>query len=213
MKWIEFVKKVNKLPVIDTEILLAGISNSMPVEVQISRWRKAKKLIQLKKGLYLLAEPYRKLPVCELSIASLLQKPSYISLEKALEYHGLIPEAVVTYTSVTTKRPRKMITEIGVFDYRHVKNSIFWGYETLVINKQTAFMASPEKALLDYFYLKGNKISEPYLEEMRLQNTEKLSIKKLLECAKRFKSPGILSAANIVVKYIESHEKKEKTLL
>jgi len=212
MKWEEFVKKVDNLAVIDTEILLAGVSNQVPVKVQISRWKNSKKLIQLKRGFYLLSQPYRKTAVNELFTASLLKKPSYISMEKALEYHNLIPEGVPVYTSVTTKRPEKLVTEIGAFDYRHIKNSLFWGYDSININKQTAFIATPEKALLDFFYLKGEKKSTGYLNEMRLQNLEKVDIDKLLKCAERFKSPGILHVARAIAKYIDLYKKEEKTL-
>ncbi|MFH1441416.1 MAG: hypothetical protein ABIH18_05205 [Candidatus Omnitrophota bacterium] len=212
MKWEEFIKKAGNLPVVDTEILLAGLPNSRPLKVQISRWRASGKLIQLKRGIYLLDEIYRKVETNGFYIASLLKQPSYISLEKALEYHGLIPEAVYVYTSVTTKRQGEFVSKAGRFDYRHIKKSLFWGYNSLTINNQTAFIALPEKALLDFFYLKDVKISLDYLEEMRLQNTEKINFDKLLECAKKFKKPSILRAAELIKEYIVKCRKKEKTL-
>lgn len=207
MKFEEFIKLLGNMPVIDTENLLAGVAAPEAMKVQISRWEKADKIIQLKRGIYLLAEPYRKTDIYELYIASLLKKPSYISLEKAFEFHGLIPEAVRVFTSVTTKRPCEFVTKVGAFDYRHIKSSLFWGYNSVTLNKQTAFVASPEKALLDYFYLKGVKISFDYLEGLRLQNEEQVDIEKLLKYAKRFKKPMILKAAETIRDYIESLNK------
>jgi len=204
MRWEEFIKSLGNLPVIDTELMLSGVTNPKPVKVQISRWAKAGKLIQLKRGVYLFSEDYRKTEVYEPYIASILKKPSYISLEKALEYHGLIPEAVPVYTSVTTKWPRKFTSKIGVFDYRHIKNSLFWGYEPVIQKKQTGFMAMPEKALLDLIYLRGIKVSPEYLEELRLQNTEKIDAARLLEFAGRFNKPGIFRSANIIKKFIST---------
>jgi len=61
MNWDEFLKLTGELPVIETENLYAGISDPTSIEVQISRWKKAGKIIQHKKGIYLLAEPYRKI--------------------------------------------------------------------------------------------------------------------------------------------------------
>lgn len=212
MKWEEFVKIVGNLPVIETELLLAGVSNTGPVKVQISRWQKAGKLAQLKRGIYLLSEPYRKIDIYEPYLASLLKKPSYLSLEKALEYHNLIPEAVMVYTSVTTKRPGKFTSEAGTFDYRHIKNSLFWGYRSVTVNKQTAFVASAEKALLDFFYLKGVGITTEYLKELRLQNTGRIDLSKLFAYGQRFKKPGILSVCETIKKYIEAHKDEEKTL-
>jgi len=210
MRWEKFVAKFNKLPVIDTEIFLAGVTDPRPLKVQISRWQKARKLIQVKRGIYLLAEPYRRVEVCEFYLASLLKKPSYISLEKALEYYDLIPESVSVYTSVTTKRPGRFSSEVGVFDYRHIKNSFFWGYNSITLNKQTGFIASAEKALLDFFYLKGVKISLDYLEEMRLQNAQQINLEKLAEYAKKFKKPGMLYVAQVISKYISTASKRKK---
>ncbi len=202
MKWHEFLKKAGNLPVIDVEILLAGVADTRPVKVQISRWVKSGKLIQVKRGIYLLSKDYRRKEVFEPYLASILMSPSYISLEKALEFHGLIPESVPVYTSVTTKRQAKYATKAGVFSYRRVKKPLFWGYDPISMDKQTAFVAFPEKALLDLFYLNGMKISPSYLEELRLQNTEKIDAARLLAFAKRFKSRGIMTAAKMVVNYI-----------
>lgn len=204
MKWDEFLKKVDKLPAVITELLLSGVPDQGPFKVQISRWQKAGKLIQLKRGIYLLSDAYRKTSVYEPYIASILKAPSYISAEKALEYHNLIPEAVAVYTSVTPKRPGRIITKIGTFDYRHIKRSLFWGYESVTVNKQTAFIARPEKALLDLCYLKGMKISQDYLEGLRLQSTEKIDTDKLFKSAARFKKPGILKAAGEIKKYVDT---------
>jgi predicted transcriptional regulator of viral defense system len=212
MEWPDFLKQWGNLPAIDTENLLAGGLNSASIQVQISRWEKAGKLIQLKRGIYLLAEPYRKVEVYEPHLAGILKQPSYISLEKALEYHSLIPEAVPVYTSVTTKGPAKFISKLGVFNYRHIKKTLFWGYQSVTVNKQTAFFASPEKALLDFFYLNGLKISHEYLKEMRLQNVERINLEKLSAYGRKFKKPGILNAVKIIEKYITLYKKEEKIL-
>lgn len=212
MKFEEFVKKSGKMPVIDVENLLSGVSDPLPLKVQISRWVKAGKLIQLKRGFYLLAEAYRKSDICEPYIASILKVPSYISLEKALEYHDLIPEAVTVYTSVTTKRQGRFVSKIGIFDYRHIKRPLFWGYKSVVVNKQTAFIAFPEKALLDLCYLNGMRISQDYLEGLRLQNMEKINVDRLFQFAKKFKKPGMLKVAKEIEKYMNSNTKSEKAL-
>ena len=212
MKLEEFLKRVGNLPVIETESLLAGVSDQRALKVQISRWQKAGNLIQLRRGIYVLSEPYRKTEAFEFYLASVLKNPSYISLEKALEYHGLIPDAVPVYTSVTTKRPGRFASEIGVFDYRHIKNGLFWGYESVTVNKQTGFVASPEKALLDTCYFKGSDISGAYLKELRLQNIGKIRIDKLRRYAKKFRKPGAVAAAKAIETYINSCEDGEKAL-
>ncbi|MDD5692569.1 MAG: hypothetical protein PHP10_05275 [Candidatus Omnitrophica bacterium] len=212
MKLEEFLKRVRGMPLIDAENLLAGVTDPGPVKVQLSRWRKSGKLIKLKNNIYLLAENFRKVDIYEPHIASVLKKPSYISLEKAFEYHGLIPEGVPVYTSVTTKRPERILTPIGAFDYRHIKNSLFWGYDSVIVNKQQAFIAQPEKALLDFFYLKGLGVDDGYLEEMRLQNFSKINCNRLITYAKRFERPGVLKVARMLKSFVFEHKKEEKHL-
>jgi predicted transcriptional regulator of viral defense system len=206
------LKITRNLPVIDTEILLSGITLTTGIKVQISRWVGQHKLIQLKRGIYVLTEPYRKIEIFEPFIASILKKPSYISMEKALEYHNLIPEAVTIYTSVTTKRPGKIFSEIGIFDYRHIKTSLFWGYDSISVHNQVAFIAFPEKALLDLIYLRSGKISKDYLEELRLQNVDNINVKTLFDYAARFKKPSMLTAVNIIAEYIKYYKKGRKIL-
>ncbi len=204
MEWESFLKITRTLPLIDTENLMVGSSDPSSVQVQISRWHKAGKIIQLKKGIYLLAEPYRKVEVYEPYIAAVLKRPSYISLEKALEYHNLIPEAVSVYTSVTTKRGARFESEAGIFDYRHIQESLFWGYASHTVNQQTSFIAVPEKALLDFFYLKKIKMSLDYVREMRLQNLASINIKTLETHARRFAKPAMMTVAAAIKEYASS---------
>jgi predicted transcriptional regulator of viral defense system len=212
MKWENFVKKVAKLPVIDTELLLAGVKDPKPFKVQVSRWQKTGKLLQLKRGFYVLSETYRQAPLFEPYVSFLLKRPSYLSLEKALEYHGLIPEGVPVYTAVTSKRAARFSSEVGVFTYRHIKQSLFWGYESVMVNSQTGFIALPEKALLDVVYFHGMNITLKYLEGLRLQDVDKINPEILLKLAGRFKSLGMMRAAAVIKKYIEQHKKSEKQL-
>ena len=211
MKWEGFVNKFGQLPVIDTKFLLAGVKDLEPFKVQISRWQKAGKLLQLKRGFYTLSETYRKTPLFEPYISFLLKKPSYLSLEKALEYHGLIPEGVPVYTAVTSKRAAKFSSEAGVFTYRHIKQPLFWGYASVTLNSQNGFIAAPEKALLDLVYFHGMNISLKYLEGLRLQHVDKLNPGILLKFAGKFKSLGMLRAGSVINKYIAQY-KSEKQL-
>lgn len=212
MELKNFLQKIQEFPLIDTKILSSQDRNSLSLKVQISRWVRSGKLIQLKRGIYLLAEPYRKISASEFYIAGILKSPSYVSLEKALEYHGLIPEAVTVFTSVTTKRPESFETPVGRYEYQHVKPSLFWGYTSLNMNGQTAFMATPEKALLDFFYLKHIKVSMEYLKEMRLQNVEEIKVKRLLEYGKRFKKKNLQKTVKLLEQYIKEEMKGVKQL-
>lgn len=50
--------------------------------------------VQLRRKLYALATPWRRVHPHPFLIANELHHPSYVSLQSALAYHGMIPEAV-----------------------------------------------------------------------------------------------------------------------
>lgn len=189
------------MPLIETNALLINEKHPVRFLVQINRWVKAGKLVQIKRGAYLVTPEYRITPVFEPFLASALVRPSYISLEKALEFHGLIPDAIGTFTSVTTRRPVIYGVENLRFEYRHARSSLFWGYQAVVRNGQTGFIALPEKALLDLFYLTRRKISPDYLYELRLQNLDKINWTGLHEFACRFRNPRINKASIMLQNY------------
>ena len=212
MNYEAFMKLVRDLPVIETENVVEGFTGRNALEVQMTRWTKQGKLVQLRRGLYVLSGPYRKADPSEFYLASIIRRPSYLSLEKALEYHDLIPEGVAAYTSVTTKRPARYATGFGTFDYRHIQASLFWGYEGVAARHGTAFVALPEKALLDLFYLKPLQPSRDCLEGLRLQTMEKINKERLFAFARRFKKPKILKAAREIEAYRSASQNSEKVL-
>lgn len=109
-------------------------------------------LISIKKGLYVAgpASGINKRPEPYL-LANHLSGPSYVSIDSALSYHGLIPERVYTITSVTVKTSREFYTPIGVFSYTHLPLPYYiFGIRREEVNtNQYALMACPEKALFD----------------------------------------------------------------
>jgi hypothetical protein len=117
MKWDELLTQIGDEPVFRTGFL-AGTGESLPVlRLQLSRWVKAGRLIQMAKGLYVLAEPYRKRAVHPFVLANAMKKASYVSLQSALGHFGMIPEHVPMVSSVTTQRPARVETPVGRFLY------------------------------------------------------------------------------------------------
>jgi len=107
-------------------------------------------IVRIKKGLYCFGEVFRKEPLSREHLANLIYGPSYVSLEYALSYHGLIPERVEVITSVTTRRSRDFDTPFGTFTYRMLKGPRYAIGAILEKAGRTPFLvASPEKALTD----------------------------------------------------------------
>lgn len=108
-------------------------------------------LQQVKKGLYIAGPAITELKPDPFLVANHILGPSYVSLESALSFHGLIPERVYTITSVTTKATRAYTTPMGTFSYTRLPLPYYsYGIRSMQIGPQHWIMiAQPEKALLD----------------------------------------------------------------
>jgi predicted transcriptional regulator of viral defense system len=210
MKWEELLRQVAGEPVFRAGFL-AGSGESLPVlRLQLSRWVGAGKLIQLAKGLYTLAEPYRKLAPHPFVVANAMKKASYVSLQSALAHFGMIPEHVPTVTSVTTQRPSRVETSLGRFLFRHIKREWFSGYTQEDLGSgQKAFVATPEKALLDLVYLTPGADRYEFLTELRLQNFTRLDRDTLVKLARTSKSPKLQRAVNLIEKVVDEEGGRE----
>jgi predicted transcriptional regulator of viral defense system len=144
---------------------------------------KTGKLIRLKKGLYVVSPKITNETLSKNLISNHLYGPSYVSLESALSYYGLIPERTVVSYAVTSKRKKHFETPLGNFEYISVPTSYFSiGLRQETQNKQYTFLiASPVKALCDLIITKAgirfqskNAIKKFLLEDLRF-DTHSLS--------------------------------------
>ena len=103
-------------------------------------------------------------------MANVMYAHSYISLETALGYYGLIPESVYQITSCSTRKTKSFNTPLASFRYRSVSPACFFGYG-IEQRDHDIFMASPEKAVLDYLYFR-TQFDEHDFYEWRLNITE-----------------------------------------
>jgi len=120
----------------------------------------AGEVIRLKPGLFLLQPSFRKSDPHPYVVAALLHAPSHISLETALSYHGLIPEAVYQTASVTMARSRSFDTPIGRFTFQRVpaRNPRAGVQAVKLGNNAWAFVASALRAIADIVYLRRSVV-------------------------------------------------------
>lgn len=142
----------------DYPLLTSVLSPYQDARRKINELLKAEIIIRVKKGLYVFGPEYNLAPVCKELLANLIYGPSYISLEYALAFHGLIPERVETLTSVTPQRDKRFETPLGRFTYKYLAIEKYSHEIQQVMLDQThpVLMASAEKALCDYVVV--NKI-------------------------------------------------------
>ncbi|MDP8214381.1 MAG: hypothetical protein RAO92_01450 [Candidatus Euphemobacter frigidus] len=195
MKWEELLKIVADEPVFTSAFLMTGGISVRDLRLQLSRWVRASRIVQLRRGLYILAPPYRKIDPHPFLLANALKSASYVSLQSALAHYGMIPEYTPVVTSVTTGRPERIQTALSLFAFSHVKKSWFTGYRRVEVTPgQPAFLASPEKCLLDLVYLTPRADSMEYLRELRLQNLDRLEMLELFRIARVSGRPKLIRA-------------------
>lgn len=130
-----------------------SITNKNSLSKKIQSLEQKKLIRRLINGKYALSIS----PVSEFKIAQFILSPSYISLESALSFHGIITGFPYSITSITTKTTKTYIIDKKEFSYSHLAPKFLWGYE-----KQEDFLiATKEKALLDYCYLSFKGIKTP----------------------------------------------------
>jgi len=205
MEFKKLVEIVGDEPVFETALFLAGDVNPGDVQRQLSRWKKSGQLYQMRRGLYALAPPFQRNKPHPFVIANRLVPGSYITCQSALGYYGLIPEYVPMTTSVSSARPGHWETPLGTFQFRHIKAELLRGYRLTELSVgQRAFIATPEKALLDLIYLHPGADRQDYLGELRLQNLEHLNPDELKRLADLIDIPKLKRAAKQIDEMIHT---------
>ena len=195
MKFEQLLDLIGNLPWFDfaTVLQLSG-EPRQSLRVRLYEWRKAGKLITLRRGMYTLAAPYRRTVLHPASLSNHLYPPSYLSTHWALSFYGLIPEKVVIYTAATSRVPRRFENDFGVFQYSNIKQALFFGYQAVEMDGEKVLMATPEKALLDFWHLHSGAWDVDRMQAMRFQNFDVVSIKRLRDNAERFGKPRLWAA-------------------
>lgn len=213
MEFLELLRIVGEEPVFETGLLLAGEVDPGHIRRQLTRWKNAGRIYQLRRGLYALAPPHQKVVPHPFLIANRMVQGSYVSLQSALAHYGLIPEYVPVTLSVTTGRPASWETPLGRFRYRHLQRSFFVGYRRLELgDDQHAYVATPEKAFLDLVYLQAGADAPAYLQELRLQNLDQFDVGALRGLVGQLAKPKLERAAAWVVAQAEREAAEYETL-
>ncbi|OQC62840.1 MAG: hypothetical protein BWX49_01542 [Bacteroidetes bacterium ADurb.Bin008] len=193
----KIVNQTSGIPV-NSAVLRAFLSNLKYPKNRISLMEKNGELIRLKRDLYVYNNP----SISKELIANHLYGISYISLETALAFYGMIPERVYAIRSVTTKRAKTFTTPVGIFEYRTVDPEYFSiGIKQEIIDNQFAFLiATPTKAICDMVVL------TPYL---RLQSARAMKEYLFDDLRIDFESIGSLNR-DVVRQCIETGKKKSE---
>jgi hypothetical protein len=183
MRYLEFhhlFKQFIVISLADIKLVKPDFDHRRLVE-----WQQKGYLTQLRRGYYIFTDRTKHLNEESLFlIANKIYFPSYVSLETALHYYNFIPEAPFTVTSISSRKTKQFQTPVANFSYSSVKSNLMTGYLLVDIesnerttasansNNQSAKLAYPEKAILDYLYLNPKLMSLDDIEALRLNKAE-----------------------------------------
>jgi len=188
MKWLDFRGVLEKKRVLLFSSRNARAILGVPQKealVTMHRWAKRGLIHRLRRDLYALgsaslSDPY---------VANKLYEPSYISLEFALSYYGIIPESVYAITSITPRSPKRFEVQGKAFTYRHIKKTAYAGYQTRQQQGLTFYIAEPEKAFVDLLYFRVLSRQRP----LSRFSKARLNKDRALHFAKMFKNKKLTS--------------------
>lgn len=191
-------KILEKIPydtITDTELAVLLDGSQASRYNQVKRALANGELIHIRRGVYALAKRYQRQPINPFALAQKVYGPSYISLESALSYHGLIPEGVYTVSSACLKRSREFKTPLGVYSFTQIPQRAFSsGVDRIEIGREVFLLATPIKALTDYVFSRHPDFQniELFLESLRIEMTDlKLDNEEIQSLSASFESPRI----------------------
>jgi predicted transcriptional regulator of viral defense system len=137
----------------------------------LGHWVRQGYLVRLRQGYYTFPA-FRESTEFTHYFANIIYKPSYISLQTALSFYGIIPEAVPEITSITTLKTKTFSNDFGVYSFKNIKPDLMFGYDLRAMEGDRRIMfATPEKALTDLLYLYPFYNTEREIEELRLDES------------------------------------------
>jgi len=168
-----------------------GISTSS-AKVSASRYVKLGVLVRIKRNMYVLREVWNAAGREEkFLIANLGQAPSYISLMTALDYYEITTQVQRDFfESIAVKRTKEIQIGDTLFRYSKVTSAFYFGFK----KEKDFFIATPEKALLDAFYLMSYG---RYALDISAVDAEKLDRDEIRRLSKEFP----LKTKNMLKKY------------
>jgi len=198
-------------PYVDAQTLLTLLSEYRKPREWILRMVKKGHLIRLKNGFYLIEDKIKRelhswIPYEQ--IANLLYGPSYVSLEWALSFYGMIPERVYSLTSMTLGSHKEYNTPIGTFTYDNLslkRYSIGITQKPSMHSIGNFLIATPEKALVDWIFKTCKGFNKTMLKtdileskRMNVDSIRQLDKNLLMEIAESYRAKIVDELVNVI---------------
>lgn len=127
----------------------------LSAKVTAVRFVKNGMLVRLKRNIYVLRERWDRIDTEEKFIlANVIQSPSYVSLMSALGHYQITTQIQRDFIeSAAINRTKQIEIKGSAFKYTKIDKRLYFGF----VKENRFFIAIPEKAFLDAFYLMSLK--------------------------------------------------------
>lgn len=149
------------------------ITDQNTVYKKLQRLEKKTVIKKLLKGKYLFL--FGK--INDFTMANFLYQPSYVSLESALSFYGIITGFSYKITSISLKKTKNLLIDNKELSYSQIDKELFFGYE----KKDNFLIAEPEKAIFDYIYFSQKGLRSRDLSEFDLSGIDKPKLNHYLK--------------------------------
>lgn len=173
------LNKIKKLYFTPKDVAWALEISYNSARVTCSRYTTRGVLVRLKRNFYTLPQTWENLSEEEMyAIANLLQIPSYVSLTTALSFYNISTQIQRDfYESISLKRTKEVTIAKKTFIFTKIDKRLYDKF----IKKDGYFIATPEKALLDAFYLTSLKRYNLDFDAIDIKKVDKERVRKLIK--------------------------------
>ncbi|MBU4484283.1 hypothetical protein KKA47_02550 [bacterium] len=181
MDILKAIDTLNRLVFTTQEIAALTASSTSSTNQKLNRLEQKGLIGKIKRGLWgrvhdRMFNQFMVIPFLE------THHQSYLSFTSAMHQYGIISQIPQAITIASTAHSKKITTSVGTFYIHQIAPDFFDGFDWS--KNHTYLIATPEKALIDCFYLssrRGNQFS--HFPEIDLKNGFKIS--KAKEWAKK----------------------------
>jgi len=199
---LDFIERMKPLGVFSKEDMEVVYPDLDPR--RLYEWQLKGYILKLRNSWYCLPD-FLKEPYSTWIIANTVHGPSYISLESALSFYGILPEGVHMCTSVCTKRTLRINMAGHEYEFSRLREKHYCGYrlEDTGASGRRVRIAGPGKALACFFFLRTSHDREDEIRVLRFNEASLdggLDREKLFSYTEMFETFALEKRIRILLK-------------
>lgn len=145
-------------------------------------------LVRIKRGIYAVAslESHNFTGISPIAISNALISDSYVSMEYALNYHGLFDQLLSKLTAVNINKSVKYNFQKIEYQFIKTKPELFFGFNETIIDGRKVKIAEKEKAFIDFLNFRIDTYTVDLILEKLEGDKTNLNFQKMIDYSKTY---------------------------